>query len=72
MFRAIGNSMTAMESKANPGARTALALLLADNKPITDDAVKLLVKANATIEVPGLVAPDVDLAAYDTLLEVGS
>jgi hypothetical protein len=50
----------------------ALTLLLADNKPITDDAVKLLVKANATIEVPALVAPDVDLAAYDTLLEVGS
>jgi hypothetical protein len=50
----------------------ALALLLADNKPITDDAVKLLVKANTAIEVPDLVAPDVDLSAYDTLLEVGS
>jgi hypothetical protein len=34
----------------------ALTLLLADNKPITDDAVKLLVKANAAIEVPELVA----------------
>jgi MFS family permease len=31
LFRAIGNSMTAMESKANPGARTALILLLGIN-----------------------------------------
>ncbi len=31
MFRAIGNSMTSSESKANPGARTALALLLGIN-----------------------------------------
>lgn len=31
MFRAIGNSMTASESRANPGARTALALLLGIN-----------------------------------------
>lgn len=50
----------------------ALALLLADQKPITDEAVKLLVKARATIEVPDLVAPRVDLAAYDALLQVGS
>jgi len=31
LFRAIGNSMTASESRANPGARTALALLLGIN-----------------------------------------
>lgn len=31
MFRAIGNSMTASESRANPGARTALTLLLGIN-----------------------------------------
>lgn len=31
MFRAIGNSMTATESRENPGARTALALLLGIN-----------------------------------------
>ena len=31
MFRAIGNSMTASESKPTPGARTALALLLGIN-----------------------------------------
>jgi MFS family permease len=31
LFRAIGNSMTAMESKANPGARAALILLLGIN-----------------------------------------
>jgi MFS family permease len=31
LFRAIGNSMTASESKPNPGARTALALLLGIN-----------------------------------------
>ena len=50
----------------------ALALLLADKKPITDEAVKLLVKTKATIDVPALVAPTVDLAAYDALLQVGS
>jgi MFS family permease len=31
LFRAIGNSMTASESRVNPGARTALALLLGIN-----------------------------------------
>jgi MFS transporter, Spinster family, sphingosine-1-phosphate transporter len=31
LFRAIGNSMTASESRANPGARTALVLLLGIN-----------------------------------------
>jgi MFS transporter, Spinster family, sphingosine-1-phosphate transporter len=31
LFRAIGNSMTASESRGNPGARTALALLLGIN-----------------------------------------
>jgi MFS family permease len=31
LFRAIGNSMTAMELKSNPGARTALVLLLGIN-----------------------------------------
>ncbi|MEY2488991.1 MAG: transporter, Spinster family, sphingosine-phosphate transporter [Verrucomicrobiota bacterium] len=31
MFRAIGNSMTASETRANPGAQTALALLLGIN-----------------------------------------
>jgi hypothetical protein len=51
----------------------ALALLLADARPITVAAVKALVAATTTIEVPYLAPPAVDLAAYDTLIaEVGT
>ncbi len=51
----------------------ALALLLAEAKAITADAVKALVSATTTkIEVPDLPPSRVDLGAYDALLaEVG-
>ena len=51
----------------------ALALLLADSRAITADAVKLLASAATTIDVPDLTPPTVDLGAYDALLdEVGT
>jgi hypothetical protein len=52
----------------------ALALLLAESKAITSDAVKALVTATTgAIEVPNLVPPAIDLGAYDALLgEVGT
>ena len=52
---------------------TALTSLLADGKPVTADAVKLLLTTAATIDVPALATSPVDLGAYDALLaEVGS
>jgi len=51
----------------------ALSLLLAEDKSVTADAVKALVAETATIEVPLLEAPVVELGAYDALLaEVGT
>ncbi len=51
----------------------ALVLLLAANKAITADAVKLLVITATAIEVPELARSPVDLGAYDALLaEVGT
>jgi hypothetical protein len=52
----------------------ALTLLLADGKEaITADAVKTLVSATTTIDVPDLAPHSVDLGAYDALLaEVGT
>lgn len=51
----------------------ALALLLADGKAITADAVKALVNETMAIDVPELAKPPVDLAAYDALIaEVGT
>ena len=51
----------------------ALSLLFADAKAITADAVKLLVTAATTIDVPDLARQPVDLGAYDALLgEVGT
>jgi hypothetical protein len=51
----------------------ALSLLLAETKPITAVAVKALVIAKTTIDVPDLAAPTVDLGAYDALIaEVGT
>jgi hypothetical protein len=47
----------------------ALVLLLADGKPMTADAVKLLVTTTTTIDVPDLAPRVVDLGAYDALLE---
>jgi len=51
----------------------ALALLLADGRVITADAVKVLATAATQIVVPDLVPPPVDLRRYDALLaEVGT
>lgn len=51
----------------------ALTLLFAEAKPITADAVKALVNSGASVEVPSLSPPVVDLCAYDSLLsEVGT
>ena len=51
---------------------TALTLLLAESEPISADAVKALLAATTTIDVPDLAPSAVDLCAYDALLEVGS
>ncbi|MGZ5851777.1 MAG: IS21 family transposase [Hyphomicrobium sp.] len=52
---------------------TALALLLADGKVLTADAVKALVSATTTVDVPTLAPQRVDLGTYDALLaEVGT
>lgn len=48
---------------------TALELLLVEQRPVTLDAVKALVKGATRNEVPDLVAEPVDLASYDALLE---
>lgn len=51
----------------------ALSLLLADNRPVTADAVKALVNTATGIEVPPMSPPVVDLCVYDSLLsEVGT
>jgi len=51
----------------------ALSLLLTEGKPVTANAVKAMVTASATVEVPELVSEPVDLKAYDALLvEVGT
>jgi hypothetical protein len=51
----------------------ALALLLAEGKAITAEAVKALVTTATTIAVPDLAGQPVDLGAYDALLaEVGT
>ena len=52
----------------------ALALLSADGKTVTADAVKMLVTSSSSrIDVPDLAPPTVDLGAYDALLdEVGT
>lgn len=51
----------------------ALILMLAENKSITADAVKLLASGDAAIDVPALVPPTVDLLSYNALLpQVGS
>lgn len=47
----------------------ALSLLLADGKPMTADAVKVLVTATTTVDVPDLAPHAVDLGVYDALLE---
>jgi hypothetical protein len=51
----------------------ALSLMLAEGRTITADAVKELISARTTIEVPALAPHAVDLHAYDALLlEVGT
>jgi hypothetical protein len=47
---------------------TALGLLQAAGTPITAAAVKALVTAPTNIDVPQLIAPPVDLVAYDALI----
>ena len=60
-------------SSLEADVEAALSLLLADGKAITADAVKLLVTAATTIDVPDLARQPVDLGAYDALLgEVGT
>jgi hypothetical protein len=46
----------------------ALGSLLDENKPVTCDAVKALVRTEARIETPNIIAPTVDLGVYDALL----
>ncbi len=51
----------------------ALSLLFTEGKSISADAVKALVAAKATIEVPHLAPQTVDLSTYDGLIgEVGT
>ncbi|HSN28232.1 MAG TPA: hypothetical protein VLT45_18230, partial [Kofleriaceae bacterium] len=51
----------------------ALSLLLAEGKPISADAVKTLMVATTTIDVPDLAQPGIDLGVYDALIpEVGT
>ena len=47
----------------------ALELLFAAGEPISADAVKAIVAAPTKPETPELIAPEVNLAAYDALLE---
>jgi hypothetical protein len=50
-----------------------LAGLLAAQEPITSDAVKARVATSLRPTVPEMVAPEIDLGAYDTLLgQVGT
>jgi hypothetical protein len=46
----------------------AITLLQTEGKPITADAVKALVTAPPTIDVPHLAAQPVDLILYDALI----
>jgi hypothetical protein len=60
-------------SNIEADVETALALLLAEKKPITVDTVKALVSATTAIDVPDLARQPIDLGAYDALLaEVGT
>lgn len=59
-------------SNIEADVETALALLLAEKRPITVDAIKTLVTATTSIEVPDLARQPIDLGAYDALLEVGT
>ena len=60
-------------SRMEADVETALWHLLTESKPITAASVKTLVSAKTTVDVPELVAPAVDLGAYDALIaEVGT
>lgn len=59
-------------SNIEADVETALALLLAEKRPITVDAIKALLTATTSIEVPDLARQPIDLGAYDALLEVGT
>ncbi len=47
----------------------ALELLLLEERPVTVQAVKVLVSGTAPAEVPDLAPVPIDLAAYDVLLQ---
>jgi len=64
-LRILHQAASTMESDVE----AALVLLLAESKPITAAAVKVLVSATATADVPELEPEVVDLNAYDALLE---
>ena len=51
-----------------PDVEAALGLLLDEKQAITADAVKALVKASTSVEVPAIPSPVVDLRGYDLLL----
>jgi len=55
-------------SNLEADVEAALSLLFAEEKTITADAVKALMKATTTIDVPALAAPPVDLTPYDALI----
>jgi hypothetical protein len=50
----------------------ALELLLVEKRPVTVEAVKLLVNGASPTEVPDLAPQPIDLAAYDELLQAVS
>jgi hypothetical protein len=47
----------------------ALELLLVEKRPVTVQAVKVLVSGAAPTEIPDLAPEPIDLAAYDVLLQ---
>jgi hypothetical protein len=60
-------------SSLEADVEAALALLLANGKALTVDAVKALVSATTAVDVPALAPQRVDLGTYDALLaEVGT
>ncbi|MGA9523573.1 MAG: IS21 family transposase [Myxococcaceae bacterium] len=55
-------------SSLQADVETALSLLLAEERAITSEAVKALVSKEARPVLPEMVAPEIDLTAYDALL----
>ena len=59
----------AAASTMEADVEAALGLLFAEGRPVTCDAVKALVAAEARPAPPALTPPEVDLGAYDALLD---